>query len=235
MNKFIKSTVFLAFVAFGGSVLFSCKGTGNKVDGQAANDSVQVADTLSADSVAQSEEQKEENEDLTLGGKGDLAAFDLHGNVKSCKWKDENGTTHNLVFNEQGKWVKYNGKPLSSLEGHERDKNGRIVSYVWGEMGCADNHILTFDAETGRLKKMQVESGDGNDVYTYKYDKKGLLTHRHQKGEFTEMGADETEHFETNMDYEYSSIDDHGNWTKRTGYGATGSDPVVETRTIVYY
>lgn len=36
MNKFIKSTVFLAFVAFGGSVLFSCKGTGNKVDGQAA-------------------------------------------------------------------------------------------------------------------------------------------------------------------------------------------------------
>ena len=50
MNKFIKSTVFLAFVAFGGSVLFSCKGTGNKVDGQAANDSVQVADTLSADS-----------------------------------------------------------------------------------------------------------------------------------------------------------------------------------------
>ena len=49
MNKFIKSTAFLAFVAFG-SVLFSCKGTGNKENGQAANDSVQVADTLSADS-----------------------------------------------------------------------------------------------------------------------------------------------------------------------------------------
>ena len=71
--------------------------------------------------------------------------------------------------------------------------------------------------------------------YTYKYDKKGLLTHRHLKGEFTEMGAEETEQYETNMDYEYSSIDNHGNWTKRTGYGATGSDPAVETRTIVYY
>lgn len=235
MNKFIKSTVFLAFVAFGGSVLFSCKGTGNKENGQAANDSVQVADTLSADSVVQNVEQEEGKEDLALGGKGDLAAFDLHGNVKSCKWKDENGTTHNLVFNEQGKWVKYNGKPLSSLEGYGRDKNGRIASYVWGEMGCADNHILSYDAETGHLKKMQVESGDGNDVYTYKYDKKGLLTHRHLKGEFTEMGAEETEQYETNMDYEYSSIDNHGNWTKRTGYGATGSDPVVETRTIVYY
>lgn len=234
MNKFIKSTAFLAFVAFG-SVLFSCKGTGNKENGQAANDSVQVADTLSADNVAQNVEQKEEKEDLTLGGKGDLAAFDLHGNVKSCKWKDEFGTTHNLVFDELGKWVKYNGKPLSALEGHERDKNGRIASYVLGEMGCADNHILTFDAETGRLKKMEVASGEGDDVYTYKYDKKGLLTHRHLKGEFAEMGAEEREHYETNMDYEYSSIDNHGNWTKRTGYGATGSDPAVETRTIVYY
>ena len=84
MNKFIKSTVFLAFVAFGGSVLFSCKGTGNKENGQAANDSVQVADTLSADSVVQNVEQEEGKEDLALGGKGDLAAFDLHGNVKSC-------------------------------------------------------------------------------------------------------------------------------------------------------
>lgn len=234
MKKFFRTTAFFVFVAFA-TVMFSCKGTGNKANEQTANDSVQVADTLSADSVAQNAEQEVEKEDPTLGGKGDLAAFDLHGNVKSCKWKDEYGTTHNLAFDEQGKWVKYNGKPLSSLEGHERDKNGRIASYVWGEMGCADNHILTFDSETGRLKKMQVESGEGHDVYTYKYDKKGLLTHRHQKGEFTEMGAEETEHFETNMDYEYSSIDDHGNWTKRTGYGATGSDPAVETRTIVYY
>lgn len=30
--------------------------------------------------------KKEEKENLALGGKGDLAAFDLHGNVKSCKW-----------------------------------------------------------------------------------------------------------------------------------------------------
>ena len=69
MKKFIKSTAFLAFVAFG-SVLFSCKGTGNKVNGQAANDSVQVADTLSADNVAQNVEQEEEKEDLALGWQG---------------------------------------------------------------------------------------------------------------------------------------------------------------------
>ena len=71
MNKFIKSTAFLAFVAFG-SVLFSCKGTGNKENGQAANDSVQVADTLFADRVVQNAEQNEEKENLALGGKGDI-------------------------------------------------------------------------------------------------------------------------------------------------------------------
>lgn len=65
MNKFIKSTAFLVFVAFG-SVLFSCKGTGNKENGQAANDSVQVADTLSADNVAQNVEQKRRRKTLLL-------------------------------------------------------------------------------------------------------------------------------------------------------------------------
>lgn len=64
----------------------ACKETGNKVDGLATNDSVQVADTLFADRVVQKAEQNEEKENLALGGKGDLAAFDLHGNVKSCKW-----------------------------------------------------------------------------------------------------------------------------------------------------
>lgn len=233
MKKIFKVTLLYSLALFS-VTLVSCKGTGNKVSSQTANDSIQVADSLSSDSLDQKTEPKEEKEDLTLGGKGDLAAFDLHGNVKSCKWKDEFGAIHNLVFDEHGKWIKYNGKPLSALEEHKRDKNGRIASYIWGEMGCADNHILTFDAETGRLKKMEV-TGEGHDVYTYKYDQKGLLTHRHLKGEFTEMGAEESEHYETNMDYEYSSIDDCGNWTKRTGYGATGSDPAVETRTLVYY
>ena len=87
-----------------------------------------------------------------------MAAFDLHGNVKSCKWKDEFGAIHNLVFDEHGKWIKYNGKPLSALEEHKRDKNGRIASYVWGEMGCADNHILTFDAETARDERTTAAS-----------------------------------------------------------------------------
>jgi len=71
MKKFTKSTVLVALVAFV-SVLFSCKGTGNKANEQVANDSVQVSDTLSADSVARNAEQKEENENL-LDGKEELS------------------------------------------------------------------------------------------------------------------------------------------------------------------
>ena len=107
MKKIFKVTLLYSLALFS-VTLVSCKGTGNKTSGQTANDSVQVADSLSSDSVSKEIELKEDKENLTLGGKGDLAAFDLHGNVKSCKWKDEFGATHNLVFDEQGKWIKYN-------------------------------------------------------------------------------------------------------------------------------
>lgn len=50
----------------------ACKETGNKVDGLATNDSVQVADTLFADRVVQNAEQNEEKENLALGGKDDI-------------------------------------------------------------------------------------------------------------------------------------------------------------------
>lgn len=60
----------IIFVAFMSVV--ACKETGNKVDGLATNDSVQVADTLFADRVVQNAEQNEEKENLALGGKGDI-------------------------------------------------------------------------------------------------------------------------------------------------------------------
>lgn len=60
----------IIFVAFMSVV--ACKETGNKVDGLATNDSVQVADTLFADRVVQNAEQNEEKENLVLGGKGDI-------------------------------------------------------------------------------------------------------------------------------------------------------------------
>ena len=50
-----------------------------------------------------------------------------------------------------------------------------------------------------------------------------------------EMGADEPITYEENVTYDYTKVDEQGNWTKRTCHGATGRDPWTETRTIVYY
>lgn len=55
MRKLYCLIIFVAFMS-----VVACKETGNKVDGLATNDSVQVADTLFADRVVQNAEQNEE-------------------------------------------------------------------------------------------------------------------------------------------------------------------------------
>lgn len=67
MRKLYCLIIFVASMS-----VVACKETGNKVDGLATNDSVQVADTLFADRVVQNAEQNEEKENLALGGKGDI-------------------------------------------------------------------------------------------------------------------------------------------------------------------
>lgn len=67
MRKLYCLIIFVVFMS-----VVVCKETGNKVDGLATNDSVQVADTLFADRVVQNAEQNEEKENLALGGKGDI-------------------------------------------------------------------------------------------------------------------------------------------------------------------
>ncbi len=67
MRKLYCLIIFVSFMS-----VVACKETGNKVDGLATNDSVQVADTLFADRVVQNAEQNEEKENLALGGKGDI-------------------------------------------------------------------------------------------------------------------------------------------------------------------
>ena len=67
MRKLYCLIIFVAFMS-----VVACKETGNKVDGLATNDSVQVADTLFADRVVQNAEQNEEKENLALGGKDDI-------------------------------------------------------------------------------------------------------------------------------------------------------------------
>lgn len=155
-------------------------------------------------------------------GRGDLGLFELRGLVKSCKWKNSEGT-NTYTFDENGFWQTQNGKGLKSVfpGGVERDKNGRIKD-GWAD-GFGSFHY-TFN-DQGLATEI-----NGDDLSrTLTYDADGYVT----KGRVdipAEMGDDEglsAEHYTLN--YTILEKDEIGNWTKRKSSKGT------ETRTIEYY
>lgn len=191
---------------------------------------VEQADTTAATPTATA--QPEQQPETEANKPGDRPTFQLVGNVKTCKWKnaEANGETVTYVFDEQGNLKSINGRK----EDISRNKQGLIESYSLGENGLT-SFSFTYDADS-RVKKSSMSDADsGTDNYTYKYNAKGFVSSRYCKGEIMEMGADEPITYEENVTYDYTKVDEQGNWTKRTCHGATGRDPWTETRTIIYY
>ena len=191
---------------------------------------VEQADTTAATPTATA--QPEQQPETEANKPGDGPTFQLVGNVKTCKWKnaEANGETVTYAFDEQGNLKSINGRK----EDISRNKQGLIESYSLGENGLT-SFSFTYDADS-RVKKSSMSDADsGTDNYTYKYNAKGFVSSRYCKGEIMEMGADEPIPYEENVTYDYTKVDEQGNWTKRTCHGATGRDPWTETRTIVYY
>ena len=191
---------------------------------------VEQADTTAATPTATA--QPEQQPETEANKPGDRPTFQLVGNVKTCKWKnaEANGETVTYAFDEQGNLKSINGRK----EDISRNKQGLIYIYSLGENGLT-SFSFTYDADS-RVKKSSMSDADsGTDNYTYKYNAKGFVSSRYCKGEIMEMGADEPITYEENVTYDYTKVDEQGNWTKRTCHGATGRDPWTETRTIVYY
>lgn len=191
---------------------------------------VEQADTTAATPTATA--QPEQQPEAEVNKPGDRPTFQLVGNVKTCKWKnaEANGETVTYAFDEQGNLKSINGRK----EDISRNKQGLIESYSLGENGLT-NFSFTYYADS-RVKKSSMSDADsGTDNYTYKYNAKGFVSSRYCKGEIMEMGADEPITYEENVTYDYTKVDEQGNWTKRTCHGATGRDPWTETRTIIYY
>lgn len=191
---------------------------------------VEQADTTAATPTATA--QPEQQPETEANKPGDRPTFQLVGNVKTCKWKnaEANGETVTYAFDEQGNLKSINGRK----EDISRNKQGLIESYSLGENGLT-SFSFTYGADS-RVKKSSMSDADsGTDNYTYKYNAKGFVSSRYCKGEIMEMGADEPITYEENVTYDYTKVDEQGNWTKRTCHGATGRDPWTETRTIIYY
>lgn len=172
-------------------------------------------------------------EEKTIG-KGDLALFELKGNVQSAVVI----TAYDKVrynFDEEGKLISINGVQTNEwYQNVERDEQGRLSAYTEGEYDMVLSNKLIY-GKNGFLEK-RITNDMGECVTTYTYNEAGFLTSDHQVGEYTEMGADKPEKVDVKNTYKYTGIDDHGNWTRRETVPADDTEgPVYEARSIIYY
>lgn len=172
-------------------------------------------------------------EEKTIG-KGDLALFELKGNVQSAVVI----TAYDKVrynFDEEGKLISINGVQTNEwYQNVERDEQGRLSAYTEGEYDMVSSFKLVY-GKNGFLEK-RINNDMGECVTTYTYNEAGFLTSDHLLGEYTEMGADKPEKVDVKTTYKYTGIDDHGNWTRRETVPADDTEgPVYEARSIMYY
>lgn len=172
-------------------------------------------------------------EEKTIG-KGDLALFELKGNVQSAVVI----TAYDKVrynFDEEGKLISINGVQTNEwYQNVERDEQGRLSAYTEGEYDMVLSNKLIY-GKNGFLEK-RITNDMGECVTTYTYNEAGFLTSDHLLGEYTEMGADKPEKVDVKNTYKYTGIDDHGNWTRRETVPADDTEgPVYEARSIMYY
>lgn len=172
-------------------------------------------------------------EEKTIG-KGDLALFELKGNVQSAVVI----TAYDKVrynFDEEGKLISINGVQTNEwYQNVERDEQGRLSAYTEGEYDMVSSFKLIY-GKNGFLEK-RINNDMGECVTTYTYNEAGLLASDHLVGEYTEMGADKPEKVDIKTTYKYTGIDDHGNWTRRETVPADDTEgPVYEARSIMYY
>lgn len=172
-------------------------------------------------------------EEKTIG-KGDLALFELKGNVQSAVVI----TAYDKVrynFDEEGKLISINGVQTNEwYQNVERDEQGRISAYTEGEYDMVSSFKLVY-GKNGFLEK-RITNDMGECVTTYTYNEAGFLTSDHLLGEYTEMGADKPEKVDVKTTYKYTGIDDHGNWTRRETVPANDTEgPIYEERSSTYY
>lgn len=218
------------------SAMTACGNGGKTPAGETEKDSTE----LTADTNSATGQVAQETEEAPVAGIGDLAAYELRGKVKTCRWKGECGTaltnTITYTFDQKGHLTKIDSNQVGDIFSElKRDKQGRLLSYVAGDFDCYEASRYTYDSTSGLLKTISNECPDsGSDVTTYIYDSKGYAVKMEVKGSRGEMG-EEPEPYESVKTFTYDSFDSKGNWTLRKGKDSTEKTEWTETRVITYY
>lgn len=170
-------------------------------------------------------------------GKGDLAAFDLYGNVKKVTCDNKNsGLSQVIEFDANGRLVKMYGDDFkSTYKNIKYDGSGRLTSFLSGEEGEGETTQFVYGANGLLLKEVVIYEGDneGKTTATLVRNAASRIIKKVKTGKLKLMGDLRPEPVNETTTYKYTATDANGNWTSRRvtydGYTYT------ETRTIVYY
>ena len=163
--------------------------------------------------------------------KADLGAYELMGNVKSCKWKETEAMTNTYTFDQEGHLTKVNNRSVSNLYSSlKRDKEGRLLSYTQDHADeyYSDGMTYSYDANSRMIKRVY-EASDGSTISTYKYNEKGFVASVTEESNYMDGPTEKS-----TKTYQYQEVDSHGNWTKRS-YKQDDGFKITETRIILYY
>lgn len=178
---------------------------------------------------APNKQNKENKETAVQIGKGDLAAFDVHGNVKQLT-TTEDGKQMVRTFDANGKWISCNGLTLAKYypAGIKRDAKGRIVE---GHPDLSEKdwvHRYKYNSK-GQLIELELSQDYFTRTLYYTYDASGnMLSVREPIP--VEPGDEEGKPSEAINKFQIITTDSHGNWTERKVDGKS-----IERRKILYY
>ena len=180
--------------------------------------------------------------DLSADSEGDPWVED---NKLEMSFDEQGRVTHDFYdnlyeYDASGKFVKGNHDYTKM----ERDAQGRVISY--GEAQDEEDDMMfhydfTYD-DKGRFAKVELS------FWEQFYTEELTYTGNHPyPDKITSEGDDEGEHYSTVTEYEYTKVDEHGNWTERyctqktttTDEGGkvigTENRKTKQTRVITYY
>lgn len=174
--------------------------------------------------------EKEQKRDLLLTP--DLKMHELAGNVKEVRVYSENKLKEVLEFDRKGELVlKKNDKEKIAIN---RDKDNRIIQFTYNN--CIDLNQTKRFTYNSKGYPETIEALENNNLSKkeIEYDSENRIVKLRTKS--TDYGNK----FTNIKEYEYTSIDENGNWTERKMTERIegedeGVDAITETREIIYY
>lgn len=151
----------------------------------------------------------------------DAAADQIVGTPKKVTMND-NGTVQTFTYDTDGKVSK------KGMTNAVRNSQGYLTSYETSVNGVLGKYTMSYNTK-GQLVKMVAELGGTPITNYFTYNADGTVKEQMQSVKIPMLNMTS----KSTLKWTYNSIDDHGNWTSRTG--KVMGKKTTQTRTIIYW